>query len=75
MSLVGREKQDVEVEPIEQKLGGKTMSAAAIADAQRAALAEHNLGFLAAVKIYKKAVFWSLMVSMVRSIILFLAGL
>jgi hypothetical protein len=43
------------------------MSPAEIADAQRAALAEHRLGFAEAFRKYKKAIIWSVIVSMVRS--------
>jgi hypothetical protein len=42
------------------------MSPAEIADAQRAALAEHRLGFAEAFQKYKKAIIWSVIVSMVR---------
>lgn len=43
------------------------MSPAEIADAQRAALAEHRLGFAEAFQKYKKAIIWSVIVSMVRA--------
>ena len=44
------------------------MTPAALADAQRAALAEHNLGLRHAFKAYKKAIMWSVLVSMVSTI-------
>jgi hypothetical protein len=41
------------------------LSAAELADAQRAALAEQRLGFRQAFKKYKRAIIWSVIVSMV----------
>lgn len=38
-------------------------------EAKRAASVEHRLGFKQSVKIYKKALFWSAMVSMVSCIL------
>ena len=47
-------------------LGGIDKQAATAAEAQRAAMMEHSLGLMQAFKAYKKAIFWSVTVSMVR---------
>ena len=44
-----------------------TMTAAQIGEAYRAAQTEHRMGFWQALKIYKKSLFWSAVMSLVST--------
>ena len=68
---LGHDEKGGPVEAAGQRvLGMEDMSTTKVAEAYRAAMTEHKMGFWKAVRIYKKGMFWSAVMAVVRIAVL-----